>query len=320
MENGMRDKARSVLKQILTAAGYDVEDVSDPLDLSAIGDEDVFIVLCSDDPDQIDEFDRTTYNLGVDGENLVCRKLLFTLDGSVRTGNCIRWGADEFAKYAGEAARAHLLGRRLDLDLAEPEPAVPKRAETPKADRDDDTLTGPDLLHLPVQVNEKRAIGIAGVQGTVKCKFIPHWYYRYASTGERAIKDKLVSFDSEGAGIVNAINGLRAEMDMRDAAVSPVPFGSEVLQPRIQKSDAEEQLRREIVENLTQRVRFRQEKGDAIFYEEKILKPDRGSVTVDMELVYIPVWQVRGGSRIVEVNAYSGEILAMPMDEGVELL
>ncbi len=238
----MRDKARSVLKQILTAAAYDVEDVSDPLDLSAIGDEDVLIVLCSDDPDQIDEFDRTTYNLGVDGENLVCRKLLFTLDETVQAGNCIRWGSDEFAKYAGEAARAHLLGRRLALDLAAPEPAQPKRAETAKAAPEDDGLTGPDLLHLPMQVNEKRAIGIAGVQGTVKCKFIPHWYYRYASTGERTVKDRLVSFESEGAGVINGINGIRSETDMREAAVSPVPFGSEVLQPRIQKSDAEEQL------------------------------------------------------------------------------
>jgi hypothetical protein len=35
--------------------------------------------------------------------------------------------------------------------------------------------------------------------------------------------------------------------------------------------------------------------------------------------MYVPVWQVRG-KKIVEINAFTGEILSQPMDEGVEIL
>jgi len=58
--------------------------------------------------------------------------------------------------------------------------------------------------------------------------------------------------------------------------------------------------------------------GDAISYEEKVLKPDRGGININVRQVYIPIWQVRG-KKIVEVNAFSGEVLSSPMDEGVEI-
>jgi hypothetical protein len=60
-------------------------------------------------------------------------------------------------------------------------------------------------------------------------------------------------------------------------------------------------------------------KGDAIFYEEKVIKPDRKNIQLDIMQVYVPVWQVKG-KKIVEVNAFTGEILSEPMDEGVEIL
>ena len=74
----------------------------------------------------------------------------------------------------------------------------------------------------------------------------------------------------------------------------------------------------ELIDRLTQKVRIKQEKGDAIFYEEKILKPDKKNITIDAKQVYIPVWQIRG-KKIVEVNAFTGELLSEPMDEGVEV-
>lgn len=73
------------------------------------------------------------------------------------------------------------------------------------------------------------------------------------------------------------------------------------------------------MERLTQRVRIKQVKGDAIFYEEKVIKPDRKNITIDIREVFIPVWQIRG-KKIVEINANTGEVLSVPMDEGVEIL
>ncbi|WP_214041617.1 hypothetical protein [Methanoculleus sp.] len=321
MESGTREKARNVLKRILEAACYDVEEVGEPLDLSAVGSEDALLVLCSNDPETIEDFDSMTYHLRTGDEDLVCRKMLFTLDQGVRTEDCIRWGPDEFVRYAGRAALAEVLGQSLILDFGRPAPAVRREpVEAVPAPVEEEPEEGPELPHLPVQVAEKRACGIAGLHGSAKCRFIPYWNYRYASTGEREVKDRLISFDAEGAGAINAINGLKMEIDPDTIERGPVPFGSEIVSARLVREDVEEQLVRDVVDRLTQRVRFRYEKGDAIFYEEKTLKPDRNNIRVDLETVYVPVWQVRGGSKIVEVNGFTGEVLSMPMDEGVELL
>ncbi|WP_292365279.1 MULTISPECIES: hypothetical protein [unclassified Methanoculleus] len=321
MESGTREKARNVLKRILIAASYDVEEVGDPLDLSAIGSEDAMVVLCSDDLETIEKFDSMTYRLRTGDDDWVCRKLLFTLDPGVRTEDCILWGVDEFVRYAGRAALAEVLGQSLVLDLGRPAPAIRREpVETIPATVEEEPEDGPELPHLPVQVAEKRACGIAGLHGTAKCRFIPYWNYRYVSAGEREVKDRLISFDAEGAGAINAINGLKMEIDPDEIERGPVPFGSEIVPARLVREDVEAQLVRDVVDRLTQRVRFRYEKGDAIFYEEKTLKPDRNNIKVDLETVYVPVWQVRGGSKIVEVNGFTGEVLSMPMDEGVELL
>ena len=322
MESGNREKARNVLKRILEAASYNVEEVDDPQVFSAIRDGTALLVLCSDDPEIIRKFDSMNYRLHASGDEMVCRKLLFTLDPTVQTEDCIRWGADEFVLYAGRAALAEVLGQTLILDLGQPVHLLrdePVEAASAVAEEEEQEM-GPELPHLPLQISEKRACGIAGLHGSAKCRFIPYWSYRYMSTGEREVKDRLVSFDAEGAGAINAINGIKMELDPGTIERGAVPFGSEIVPARLVREDVEEQIVREVVDRLTQRVRFRYEKGDAIFYEEKTLKPDRNNIQVDLEIIYVPVWQVRGGSRIVEANGFTGEILSVPMDEGVELL
>jgi hypothetical protein len=315
MERGIRESARDAMKRIFEAASYNVMRAGDPLDLSATRDGTVLLVLCSDDPETIRRFDSLNYHLHtVDGDNVACRKLLFSLDPEVQVEDCILWGVDEFVHYAGRAALAEVLGQTLDLNLDLEEPAETTPVPEKKPER------GPELLHLPVQVAEERACGIAGMQGTAKCRFIPYWSYHYVSTGEREVKDRVVSFEDEGSGALNAINGMKMEFDPEKVELGAVPLDSEIMPPRMEREDVEGQLVRDIIDRLTQRVRFRYEKGDAIFYEEKTLKPGRNNISVDLNMIYVPVWQVRGRSRIVEVNAFTGEILSMPMDEGVELL
>lgn len=50
-----------------------------------------------------------------------------------------------------------------------------------------------------------------------------------------------------------------------------------------------------------------------------MVKPDKRNIDIELDEVYVPVWQIRG-KKIVEINAYTGEILSVPMDEGVEIL
>jgi hypothetical protein len=316
MEQDMREKAKNAMRLILEAARFEVEEVDDPLDLSAVRDGTCVLVLCSNDSDMIGQFDKTNYSLMIDDQEMTCKKLLFTLEKGVTTENCIQWGIDEFVRYTGEAVLADIVGRELGLDLTPTK--VKKAAVAAAAAPAEEEPSGITLFHLPIKLSEQAAIRAAGIQGTAKLRFIPHFLYHYQSSGEQVYKDRRIPFDADGWGAINAINGIKIDMDGKLVEEKEIPGSAEVCDPHLRKDEATERITNELIERLTQKVRIKQEKGDAIFYEEKILKPDRKNITVDTKQVYIPVWQIRG-KKIVEVNAFTGELLSEPMDEGVEV-
>ncbi|MDO9550545.1 MAG: hypothetical protein Q7J03_06175 [Methanoregula sp.] len=318
MEHEMREKAKNAMRLILEAARYEVEEVDEPLDLSAVRDGTCLLVLCSNESDLIGQFDKTNYSLMIDDQEMNCKKLLFTIDKSITTDNCIQWGIDEFVRYTGEAVLADILDRELSLDLT---PAKAKKAAisaaAPTAAKEEEP-SGITLLHLPIKITEQAAIRTAGVQGVAKLRFIPHFLFHYTSSGEQVYKDRRIPFDADGWGAINAINGIRIDLDEKMVEETEIPGGADVCDSHIRKDEASERIINELIERLTQKVRIKQEKGDAIFYEEKVLKPDRKNITVDSKQIYIPVWQIRG-KKIVEVNAFTGELLSEPMDEGCEV-
>jgi hypothetical protein len=316
MEQDMREKAKNAMRLILEAARFEVEEVDEPLDLSAVRDGVCLLVLCSNDRALIGQFDKTNYSLMIDDQEMNCKKLLFTLDKDIVTENCIQWGIDEFVRYTGEAVLADIVSRELSLDLT---PSKSKKATIAVAAESREVEpSGISLLHFPVKLSEQAAIRAGGVQGTARLRFMPYFLFHYTSSGEQVYKDRRIPFDAEGWGAINAINGIKIELDGKEVEDSEIPGGAEVCDPHIRKDEATERIVSELIDRLTQKVRIKQEKGDAIFYEEKVLKPDRKNISVDTKQVYIPVWQIRG-RKIVEVNAFTGELLSEPMDEGVEV-
>jgi hypothetical protein len=315
MEQDMREKAKNAMRLILEAARFEVEEVDEPLDLSAVRDGVCILVLCSNDRALIGQFDKTNYSLMIDDHEMTCKKLLFTLDKEITTENCIQWGVDEFVRYTGEAVLADIVNRELALDLT---PAKVKKAAVAAAAPAEEESSGISLPHFPIKLTEQAAVRTGGVQGTAKLRFIPYFLFHYTSSGEQVYKDRRIPFDADGWGAINAINGIKIDLDGKQVEDTEIPGGAEVCDPHIRKDEATERIVNELIDRLTQKVRIKQEKGDAIFYEEKILKPDRKNITVDTKQVYIPVWQIRG-KKIVEVNAFTGELLSEPMDEGVEV-
>ena len=310
MDSEMRDRAREAVRRILEAASYEVEDLERPLDLSAIGAGECVIVQCSDNAGEIGQFDRTNYRCRIEEKEVSSRKLLFTLNESARTEHCTRWGIGDLGSYAGKAAIASVLGQSLDLDLSAGtgSPAIPAPEEA-----------GPELPHIPVKVDEKRARAISGESGAGILRFIPYWRYHYKSSGQKGYGNQVVTFDSEKKGAINAINGAETGEELGQVEVSPVPISAVVLQPMVKKDEAEEKLRTRVIEELTQKVRIKQAKGDTIFYEERIFRPERKDIAIELELVHVPVWQFRG-KKFVELNAVTGVVLTEPMDTGAELL
>jgi hypothetical protein len=316
MDQKLRERARVAMRGIIAAAGYEVAEVDPPLDLSAIKGNECLIVMINDDIEEIKEFNSTRYTVKNDDQELACMKLLLSYDESVRADNCQVWGEKEFMRYAGEATLAKVMDRELALSFS----GEPARADlSPRPEPAVTTGSGISVPHLPVKINRQAAEKIANTQGTISLRFMPHWYYHYASSGEQVYKEKRIPFDSEGYGAMNAINGTCMELDQASAVDAEVPGEAEIVKPHITKEEASERIFNDLVDKLTQHVRLRQEKGDAIFYEEKVIKPEKKNIAIEISQVYVPVWQVRG-KKIVEINAFNGEILTEPMDEGVEIL
>ncbi|MDT8357731.1 MAG: hypothetical protein RQ758_04420 [Methanomicrobiaceae archaeon] len=310
----IRGRARAAVQQILETASFEVEDIGEAADLSAMRGDECLVVLCSNDRGEIEAFDRVKFQVQLEDGAQVCTKLLVTFNDSVETTRCARWGKRELAAYAGEAVVASILGEDLSIRLGAPGAAVAEEEEEVPAEP-----PGPTLPHLPIRITKERAGLLSGQEGTIMCRFIPHWYYHYVSSGEKVFRDKVISFDAEDVGAISAINGIATEMDAGTVVEAEIPAGSEVLAPVMDKSEARDKIVDEVIDLLTKGVRVKQVSGDAILSEDKILKPERKDVRVELALVYVPVWQIRG-KKIVEINAHSGDVLKEPMDEGVELL
>lgn len=311
MDPDTRSRAKEVLRTIFETAAYQVDDLEAPLDLSATQSEDCIVILASDNPPEIEEFDTRNFRVRVGEKEITCKKLLFTTRDDQKTHKSIRWGPHELAIWSGEAALARVMRKFFSVPLAAipAEPAVQTSEE----------LVGPEILHFPVKINAQRAVQIAGIEGTPVCRYLPHWQYHVAVSGERSYKGKSVQFSGEKKGMLNAINGLEVEAPEVTPETSGIFPNSELVHAKIDKEQAKQRITSEMVEAQTKKVRLRQEKGDAIYYEEKVFHPEGNEIKVDLNLIYVPVWSVKG-KKIIEINGYTGEVLTMPMDEGCEIL
>lgn len=308
MQGDLREKTQKIVTIILQTAGYEVEAADEHFNLSAIGDDDSYVVLISDDPEEIETFCHLTFRLRIGGQTEVCKKILVTFTGVGGTASdCVRWGEAEIARYAGEAALARIFGRRLVFD--ESRPAIRQEEQARSA-----------IRHLPVKISERDAAILSGTtRGKVRCRFVPYWCCHCTSTGSQSVMNKKVSFEGEQHRGVNAINGTEIEMSLQDAVDTMMPDDCEVLTAKIPREEVEESVVSRMIKNLTQRVRFKKEEGDTVFYQEETLKPKKENINAEVALVYVPFWQIEARDRVVEVNAFTGEVMGVPSDEGVEI-
>ncbi|WP_319539702.1 hypothetical protein [uncultured Methanospirillum sp.] len=313
MEQRIREKAVRAISDILKSAGYDVHHASPPIDLSAVSGSTYLVVVCSDDQEEVSRFSETEYTVKGDQGEKVCEKLLVTFDPGIEVQDCIVWYAEEFARYAGEATLSRVIGRELLLPLGESGASVRSR-EYP----DDPAGSGIKIPHLPVRVHREEAEDKAGVPGVATLKFLPYWLYRFTSRGSGSFKEQEVSFDGSGVGALNAINGSLIDVDPDTVTRRSIPQGSEVVRAQIDKEAADEKITGDLIRSMTRKVKARQIKGDAIYYEEKNVAPERSNIALELRELFIPVWQIKG-KKIVEINAYTGERLREPMDDGVEV-
>jgi hypothetical protein len=298
------------IRRVLETAGYDCEIEEGPFNLSAVRDTKCILVMCSDDTGLLQRFDMTPYTITLNGTKVRCDKIIFTGSSYYQPKESDLWTREKLLKYISDAAAARIWSMPFDI-VGGPSYAYTNVGMQPPP-------IGYDLV-LPIRISGQEAMRVARQQGTTVLRMIPYWYYHYKSGGEATYKGKSVSFDDEGSGWINAINDLPGQFGDVVPQEAELPQDAEIMPPVTSLDQAKERVRSDLIKKLTRRVRIKTTAGDAIFAEEKDFRPSDDNIELVFKKVYVPVWQVRGKKDIVEVNAYSGEELTLPSDEGCEV-
>ncbi|MDW7731393.1 MAG: hypothetical protein SCH66_03065 [Methanolobus sp.] len=153
-------------------------------------------------------------------------------------------------------------------------------------------------------------------------KLVPFWRYDYHLSTEQRYRSKIVDISGEGSGCLNALNGNTEQLVLHDVretiAVPNVPY--EVKHPMTTEDEAKKELLDSIIDEHTKDLRFDNTQGEAIISEHKRFKPVADDIELNVKLVYVPVWEVKGPRNSVEINAYNSEILRNPVDDDAEFV
>ncbi|MDW5552242.1 hypothetical protein [Methanosarcina sp.] len=168
------------------------------------------------------------------------------------------------------------------------------------------------IIAKPYLINPKDAI----------LKFVPFWKYKYNVEAEKRFRSKVLSIVGKGNGLLNALNKSKEEMEIEGLSTpTKVPAVQyELKRPIVDKKQAEKILLDFIKEENTREIRFNNTEGQAVIYEHRSIGPRSDEIQLDIELVYIPVWEVKGKRNSLEINAYNAKVLEEPVDEDAEFL
>ncbi len=169
------------------------------------------------------------------------------------------------------------------------------------------------LPSLPVNIEKSEVMSFArarmGMEISLKLKLVPVWYYHYSFSTQKKYLSKVVDLSGEGEGYIHAITGENSFTEFKDISDSIfVPTQNyEILQPKIEKKDAIAKAKDAIAKEYAKDARINEMIGDTIVFQHKIFTPDSEEINLKMQLLYIPVWEITGKNRKMEINAYNGK-------------
>jgi len=189
----------------------------------------------------------------------------------------------------------------------------------------DDSRDALQLRCAAVRVDERRAIATAkgfasGITGAA-IEFVPFWNYRYVIDTYRQHKTKAIHLSSEGSGAINALNREKHEylQDVCDSISVPCQ-DYEIKTPTVTKVEAREEILNDAIEGNTKNIASTSTSGGAIITEHRTVRPMAKDIDLDMDLVYLPVWEVKGVNGSIMIDAHDGNAITAPVDDDVEFL
>jgi hypothetical protein len=182
------------------------------------------------------------------------------------------------------------------------------------------------LRSVPVNIGKKDALSIAEAKlGTPKSqilKFIPVWYYSYSFNIQKKYKSKIVDLSGEGEGYIQALTGenfFNKYRDIKENILIPTQ-NYEINKPVVQKKDASVKALNSIIREHTKEIRLNEMIGDTIVFEKRMFAPDPDEIDLKLELLHVPVWEIKGKREVIDINGYDGHIMAIKLYNDAEMV
>ncbi len=189
----------------------------------------------------------------------------------------------------------------------------------------DDSRDALQLRCASIRADERRAIAtakgfVSSIIGAV-IEFVPFWNYRYVIDTYRQHKTKAIHLSAEGSGAINALNREKHEHLQEICDSISVPCQDyEIKSPTVTKIEAREDILNDAIESNMKNIATTSTSGGAIITEHRTVRPMAKDIDLDMELVYLAVWEVKGMNGSVMIDAHDGSAMTAPVDEDVEFL
>jgi len=328
-----------LLRDIFTAYGYEVSTsfdfrTGDDMLIAQKNSEKVLIMFSRDgsyyDVKRMEEMVRAR-----GGHGLLVTTASFSPDAqSFAEQNGISlWGRAEMEAQIGKVFLAKAEGSAPELGLGASETpgvvsdffALDTDSTGPTEEYSDSTGLSLQLRSLPVNISKQNAMSIAvdnvGRIEHTALKFVPFWRYRYRFDQRKQYKSKTMSLSGDGFGAVNALSGENKFVQYEAQDKAQIPDGNyEVMESTISKEKARQIALGEIIKEHTKSVRVNEVVGEALIFENKPFKPDPDDISLELNLIYLPVWTMKGLARSIEIDAYDGHILSRAMDSDAEFV
>lgn len=319
-----------IVKNIFTYRGYSVGS-SEICDLLAEKDMEHFLIKFENDPNfnNIRYFSNIVkrYGKGIVISEAFDEKIrMFALDDGLTL-----WDKSELEIQIGRAVLGGALLKYEGKPIAKEEDGVflsmQEHVEAKEPEIKEFEKTIKVMLHsVPVNIGKQDALSIAEAKvGTPKSqtlKFIPVWYYSYSFNVQKKYKSKFVDLSGEGRGYIHALTGENffiEYMDIHESILMPTQ-NYEIKQPCVQKKDALSKALNFIIREHTKEVRLNEMIGDTIVFETKIFAPDPSEINLKMELLHVPVWEIKGKREVIDINGYDGHIMTIKLYNDAELV
>ncbi|MHC1576513.1 MAG: hypothetical protein ACXQTE_04095 [Methanosarcinaceae archaeon] len=333
----MKQDLSHIIRDIFKSSGYKIMN-SSGADLIVEKDGLRTYVKFGSNPDRLKIYDFSTCINDGAGLYVSTERVSMDLVEYAKSLRLTLWDREELAFQIGEAVLTDMEGGNVDLELSEPndtqrpdndiwQTAVPEPIQTPAATPIEPAVSNVlDLRSAPLNVSKDKAIAIAkphvsGMRDVV-LKFVPFWKYSYSVHSEHQFRSKVIEISGEGGGMLNALNGSNESMNIPQIQeqVSVPDDHYDVKMPITKQEDAYDDILQQIIEDNTKDARFNNTAGEAIISEHKRFKPAKKDIDLNIDLIYLPVWEAKGKKSSVEINGYNAEILLNPVDDDVEFV